>query len=580
MLTSPGNRRDYQELKDPVNWIRAITVYGVLGALIVSSPLWLRYWIEYGVVTIVAFAFLPQLHELRFVLWLLGANPLRKKQQDKPGQNATSSTKDDEKYLCVLRHSQQLFPFSPDRDSSATFFPRDFDPTWGWALSEVLRQMEDQGTGHHEIGNDAKLQLPDGTLLHFGDHMCELLDSGAQPLPVMVDIVLSGESVSGGGIVSPHYGSGADPQWNQNGGIRGGADVWATLAANEDEDEAYEESDWTTKWYTSQDRLTHVTKRAVDSFGLSGVEMHLAIQLRQNPQWTPDPEEEVRYIRYTRHNEKRRRLQEEKSSSKNSCINDSSGDFNGVGGAGVEEPYGYDHDSLVAMDASAALTHFVGATEFRRRVGSTENVLEHPKEKVMPFLGTPVMGTRGRTESSDWNAFGKLWPPLVYGTDIMGHLVIMDRIRDIDVLGILQLFGVELALLHRSSFMDRMQIEKAAIARALDRAFAYQHVYLIDLEGFPAKYFSQDVIPHVRQIVLWAAECYPETLHRMYILNCPVVFRVIWRLIRSRIEPNTAAKIEVLGDDRREWHDMWRRHGLPTGQLPRSLGGGHEGRML
>jgi hypothetical protein len=283
MFTSPVIARDYQELKDPINWIRAAVVYSVLGTLVLSCPVWLRPWVEYSLVTVVAFAILPQLHELRFVLWLLGAKPLTKKQQQQQQQQRDKIGKSqqdqlpadiDDKCICVLRHLQQTFPFSSDRNCSprANFFPRDFDPTWGWALSEVLRQMEDRGLPTAEIGNDAKLQLADGSTLHFGDHMCELLDRETQPLPLIVDIILNGESTqsaqssSGGGSIPNTGGNGVSA--GSEGRAGGDSPVFGTSRVREgsegvvrgsgDDIDIYgalgedgEEEDWTTKWYVA-----------------------------------------------------------------------------------------------------------------------------------------------------------------------------------------------------------------------------------------------------------------------------------------------------------------------------------------
>ena len=39
---------------------------------------------------------------------------------------------------------------------------------------------------------------------------------------------------------------------------------------------------------------------------------------------------------------------------------------------------------------------------------------------------------------------------------------------------------------------------------------------------------------------------YPESLHRMYIVNTPLFFRGIWKIVTAWIHPDTCAKIVVL----------------------------------
>lgn len=42
--------------------------------------------------------------------------------------------------------------------------------------------------------------------------------------------------------------------------------------------------------------------------------------------------------------------------------------------------------------------------------------------------------------------------------------------------------------------------------------------------------------------------CFPETMSKMFIVNCPMFFSASWRLIKGWLDPRTAGKIEVLSN--------------------------------
>jgi hypothetical protein len=42
--------------------------------------------------------------------------------------------------------------------------------------------------------------------------------------------------------------------------------------------------------------------------------------------------------------------------------------------------------------------------------------------------------------------------------------------------------------------------------------------------------------------------CFPETMHKMLILNSPTFFSATWRIIKGWLDPRTANKIEVISN--------------------------------
>lgn len=216
------------------------------------------------------------------------------------------------------------------------------------------------------------------------------------------------------------------------------------------------------------------------------------------------------------------------------------------------------------------------------------------------------------------------WPGLMYGEDNEGHLIAIDRISEISMEGFLANFQhVDALLPHRAQYMERIQWEKAAISRRLGRR-VYKHICIVDLRGLGMKHVSRSMLNHlkVRDTLYGAGKClgsgfncflldaqpifdvgqhyYPETLHRLYLVNAPMIFYGAWKVIATLIDPDTREKIQVFVRWRIKWTVVWyqmlilmleqkdnqgfldaaQKHGIPLSSLPSYLGGTHHGRPM
>ena len=50
----------------------------------------------------------------------------------------------------------------------------------------------------------------------------------------------------------------------------------------------------------------------------------------------------------------------------------------------------------------------------------------------------------------------------------------------------------------------------------------------------------------VRVMNKYFGNCYPETVHRIYVINSPTFFSMIWKVIRTWVDPVTAEKLQVI----------------------------------
>ncbi|KAI9244375.1 CRAL-TRIO domain-containing protein [Phascolomyces articulosus] len=62
---------------------------------------------------------------------------------------------------------------------------------------------------------------------------------------------------------------------------------------------------------------------------------------------------------------------------------------------------------------------------------------------------------------------------------------------------------------------------------------------------------------------------YPETLNKLYLINAPSAFVMVWKIVKGWLDPGTLEKIQILGKD---FKDVLLKQ-IPPGNLPTFLGG-------
>lgn len=73
---------------------------------------------------------------------------------------------------------------------------------------------------------------------------------------------------------------------------------------------------------------------------------------------------------------------------------------------------------------------------------------------------------------------------------------------------------------------------------------------IVDVKDMSMFQITRDFLAMTKLLAEVDQKQYPETMGRIYILNAPSVFPLVWRGVRPWLDPITAAKIFVLGDKR------------------------------
>jgi len=67
--------------------------------------------------------------------------------------------------------------------------------------------------------------------------------------------------------------------------------------------------------------------------------------------------------------------------------------------------------------------------------------------------------------------------------------------------------------------------------------------------------------------------CYPESLNRLYMINCNMAIRGIWAVAKLFVYPSTREKFRILGSDTKDILKQFADDNLPMSAVPAYLGG-------
>ncbi|RLN27629.1 hypothetical protein C2845_PM05G19920 [Panicum miliaceum] len=96
--------------------------------------------------------------------------------------------------------------------------------------------------------------------------------------------------------------------------------------------------------------------------------------------------------------------------------------------------------------------------------------------------------------------------------------------------------------------LERLFAEKYPACSVASKKHVDTITTILDVKGvnwMKVSKLAREVVLHINKI---DGDNYPEILHRMFIVNAGSGFRLLWGALRGLIDPNTAEKIEVLGE--------------------------------
>ncbi|KAI9320496.1 CRAL-TRIO domain-containing protein [Dichotomocladium elegans] len=92
---------------------------------------------------------------------------------------------------------------------------------------------------------------------------------------------------------------------------------------------------------------------------------------------------------------------------------------------------------------------------------------------------------------------------------------------------------------------------------------------IFDCTGMGWHQFHMPALQFIRAISDVDQKYYPETLNKLYLVNAPSAFVMVWKIVKGWLDPGTINKIQILGKD----FQSTLLEQIPAENLPTFLGG-------
>lgn len=163
----------------------------------------------------------------------------------------------------------------------------------------------------------------------------------------------------------------------------------------------------------------------------------------------------------------------------------------------------------------------------------------------------------------------KYYPHGSHGIDKEGRPVYIERLGKVEPNKLMQVTTVERYLKYHVLEFERSLNKKFPACSVASKKHINSTTTILDVSGLGLKNMSKTARELLMQIHKIDADNYPETLHRMFIINAGAGFRLLWNSIKGFLDPKTTSKISVLGNK----YQSKLLEVIDASQLPEFLGG-------
>lgn len=172
-------------------------------------------------------------------------------------------------------------------------------------------------------------------------------------------------------------------------------------------------------------------------------------------------------------------------------------------------------------------------------------------------------------EFSELDEVRQHYPQGYHGVDKGGRPIYIERLGKADLSKLMQVTTLERYVKYHVQEFEKTICIKFPACSIAAKKHIDSSLTIIDVHGLGFKNFNsttREVMENLKKI---DSNYYPETLHRMFVVNAGPSFRSLWSIVKKILDPKTASKIQVLGNK----YQSKLLEIIDASELPEFLGG-------